>query len=365
VLLNNLSGSIKPGFCALMGPSGAGTPPTALLSFEQPILARPALHNDNIHYMYAGKSSLMNSLAYRLNNVSVEGDRLLNGAPYSMETLKQCAGYVLQDDILSELLTVEETLAYTATLRLPKEWTKAEVAARVDEVITDMGLNHARHTVVGGVTLKGLSGGERKRVSIGLDLLTNPRLIFLDEPTSGLDSATALSICSLLKDLSARRNTTVVATLHQPSAKIFALFTDLILLKAGNVVYHGSPKGAVTFFESHGYPCAAMENPADHVMDVLTELPVEKLLTDEVRAAQVAESMVEGSGLSMEPRAKQSWVRQYSVLVRRNLREARNGWRTLAVQLAVATFMGLVVGGYMFGAGNDLETTTSVSFVSV
>lgn len=128
-------------------------------------------------------------------------------------------------------LTVEETLFYAAELRLPSTMTSAEKKERVEEVITKLGLVRCRKTIIGDPMKRGISGGERKRVAVAIELLTRPRLLFLDEPTSGLDSVTAASLCGLLRDLAHSGQCTVITTIHQPQSKIFNMFDDLILLK--------------------------------------------------------------------------------------------------------------------------------------
>ena len=216
-LLNNISGAIAGGLWAVMGPSGSG------------------------------KSTLLNTLACRLDvNTVVEGEMRLNGAPYDNAELKRIAGYVMQDDLLNGYLTVEETLMYTAKLRLPRTFTNKQRKARVNEVMADLGLSHVNNVIVGTPLKKGISGGERKRLCVGMQLLNHPQLLFLDEPTSGLDSVTALDLLRTFHGLAHSRPqekaVTIVCSIHQPQAKIFNLFDSLILLKAGNIIYQGPRK---------------------------------------------------------------------------------------------------------------------------
>lgn len=128
-------------------------------------------------------------------------------------------------------LTVEETLFYAAELRLPSNMSSKEKQNRIDDVIQKLGLDKCRHTIIGDPMKRGISGGERKRTAVAIELLTRPRLLFLDEPTSGLDSVTAASLCGLLRDLAHSGQCTVITTIHQPQTKIFNMFDDLILLK--------------------------------------------------------------------------------------------------------------------------------------
>lgn len=192
----------------------------------------------------------MNTLACRLDvNTVVEGEMRLNGAPYDNAELKRVSGYVIQDDLLDGFLTVEETLMYTAKLRLPRTFTNKQRKERVHDVMADLGLSHVHNVIVGTPLKKGISGGERKRVCVGMQLLNRPQLLFLDEPTSGLDSVTALDLLQTFHGLAHGRSqekaVTIVCSIHQPQSKIFNLFDSLILLKAGNIIYQGPRKQAM------------------------------------------------------------------------------------------------------------------------
>lgn len=186
-------------------------------------------------------------MACRLDvNTVAEGEIHLNGAPYDNAELKRLSGYVMQDDLLNGYLTVEETLMFTAELRLPRGFTKKERNERVEEVLGDLGLNYVRKDVVGTPSKQGISGSERKRLCVAMQLLNRPQLLFLDEPTTGLDSVTALDLLYTLHALahgkSQAKAVTIVCSIHQPQAKIFNLFDSIVLLKAGHIIYQGSRK---------------------------------------------------------------------------------------------------------------------------
>lgn len=153
--------------------------------------------------------------------------------------------YVTQEDVLMGTLTVQETLTYSAQLRLPSDLKKPEVYEVVESVISEMGLEDCAGNLVGNWHLRGISGGEKKRLSIALEILTQPRLLFLDEPTSGLDSAAAFFVVEVLKNLAAAGGRTVVCSVHQPSSEVFAQFDDLCLLSSGETIYFGEAKTAV------------------------------------------------------------------------------------------------------------------------
>jgi ABC-type multidrug transport system ATPase subunit len=163
-------------------------------------------------------------------------------------------------------MTVREAVVFAAFLRLPASMTSTEKYARVDEVLRWLSLTHVANQVIGAPERKGISGGERRRVSIAMELVRNPPLLFADEPTSGLDSFTAYQCASILADIAHKHQRTIVATLHQPSSEIFALFDDLILLEAGHVVYAGEAQGALPYFQRIcGIQTPPHTNPSDMI----------------------------------------------------------------------------------------------------
>ncbi|KAK4283280.1 hypothetical protein QN277_000247 [Acacia crassicarpa] len=234
-VLEGLTGYAEPGtFTALMGPSGSG------------------------------KSTLLDALSSRLAaNAFLSGSILLNGrkAKLSFGT----AAYVTQDDNLIGTLTVRETISYSARLRMPDKMPSSDKRALVESTIIAMGLQDCADTVIGNWHLRGISGGEKRRVSIALEILMRPRLLFLDEPTSGLDSASAFFVTQTLRAL-ARDGRTVIASIHQPSSEVFELFDQLYLLSGGKTVYFGQASEAYEFFAQAGFPCPALRNPSDHFL---------------------------------------------------------------------------------------------------
>ncbi|XP_078427397.1 white-brown complex-like protein [Wolffia australiana] len=234
-VLEGLTGYAEPGsLMALMGPSGSG------------------------------KSTLLDALSGRLAaNAFQSGSILLNGrkAKLSFGT----AAYVTQDDTLIGTLTVRETILYSAALRLPDKMPWKNKRDLVDSTINEMGLQDCADTVIGNWHLRGVSGGEKRRVSIAIEILMRPRLLFLDEPTSGLDSASAFFVTQTLRGLS-RDGRTVIASIHQPSSEVFELFDKLYLLSGGKTVYFGKTSDACDFFAQSGFPCPALRNPSDHYL---------------------------------------------------------------------------------------------------
>ncbi|KAK0214526.1 P-loop containing nucleoside triphosphate hydrolase protein [Armillaria fumosa] len=224
----------------------------------------------------SGKSSLLNLMAQRiqstLRTTYIAGGRMtLNGILAEPEVMSTLCSYVTQDDsALLPYLTVHETLQFAAALRLPRSMSKEERQQRVDEVILKMGLKGCRHILIGNELLKGISGGEKRRVSIAVQVLTEPQVLMLDEPTSGLDAFTAASILDVLAQL-AKEGRTIITTLHQSSSELYKRFGNVLLLaKGGRVAYSGPANEMLDYMSSVGFECPSIMNPADFVLDVVS-----------------------------------------------------------------------------------------------
>jgi len=149
--------------------------------------------------------------------------------------------YVYQEDVLLPTLTVRETLLFAVKLHSKAHSRHRRQAAQlVEDLLRELSLSKVADSRVGGELLRGISGGERRRLSVGLELITEPRILFLDEPTSGLDSHAALLVMSMLHDMAARRNSVVICTIHQPRSSIFNRFHRLLLLAEGRRLFFGT-----------------------------------------------------------------------------------------------------------------------------
>ncbi|KAL9847018.1 broad substrate specificity ATP-binding cassette transporter ABCG2-like [Geothlypis trichas] len=236
-ILHNVNGIMKPGLNAILGPTGSG------------------------------KSSLLDVLAARKDPAGLSGEVLIDGIPQP-PNFKCISGYVVQDDVVMGTMTVRENLQFSAALRLPSSISIKEKEERVTQIINELGLSKVADAKVGTELIRGVSGGERKRTNIGMELITEPPVLFLDEPTTGLDASTANAVLILLKKLS-RRGRTIIFSIHQPRYSIFKLFDSLTLLASGKVLYHGPAKHALEYFSSIGYECEPFNNPADFFLDVI------------------------------------------------------------------------------------------------
>jgi len=221
----------------------------------------------------AGKTTFLNALAHQAHNSSschVSGDVLIFGEKMSKKAYKKYCGYVWQEDLLMPYLTVMETLMFYAHIRLPPSMTMSEKRKQVERTIAKLGLEHCRNTLIGNASVRGISGGEKRRVSIAVELIKDPQVLFLDEPTSGLDAKTSLTVMQTLHTLAHKHNHTILCTIHQPRSQIFDLFDRLILMTRGHVVYSGPAANTIEHFRQLGHSCPQYDNPADYFIDVLT-----------------------------------------------------------------------------------------------
>ncbi|CAB9504093.1 Putative white-brown complex homolog protein 30 [Seminavis robusta] len=217
----------------------------------------------------AGKTSLLNALCGRAFYGAVEGKIWINGNIASIEEHKDAVGFVPQDDTVYAELTVKENLIYSGKFRSERGTDILDIEDRADSTLAKLGLARVANTIVGDVTRRGVSGGEKKRVNIGVELMGLPSIIFLDEPTSGLDASSALLVMSSLKKLVDQSGVTVCAVIHQPRKVIFDLFDSLILLSVGGkMCFHGPTDKAKDYFQSRGYHLPVGESVADWLIDI-------------------------------------------------------------------------------------------------
>lgn len=222
----------------------------------------------------AGKTTLLNTLTFRnSSNVIVSGQRAANGIPINSSTLASLSAYVQQDDLFIGTLTVREHLIFQALVRMDRHIPIYQRMQRVEDVIADLALAKCQNTVIGTPgRIKGVSGGEMKRLSFASEVLTNPPVMFCDEPTSGLDSFMAQNVVTVLKNM-ANKKKTIICTIHQPSSEVYAMFDKILLMAEGRVAFLGSPAQANDFFSSLGAACPSNYNPADYYIQLLAVVP--------------------------------------------------------------------------------------------
>ncbi|KAM7334898.1 hypothetical protein ACRRTK_005375 [Alexandromys fortis] len=358
-ILSDINGIMKPGLNAILGPTGGG------------------------------KSSLLDVLAARKDPRGLSGDVLINGAPQPAN-FKCTSGYVVQDDVVMGTLTVRENLQFSAALRLPTTMKNHEKNERINMVIKELGLEKVADSKVGTQFIRGVSGGERKRTSIGMELITDPSILFLDEPTTGLDSSTANAVLLLLKRMS-KHGRTIIFSIHQPRYSIFKLFDSLTLLASGKLMFHGPAQAALEYFASAGYQCEPYNNPADFFLDVINgdssavvlnreEEPQRENKTEEPskREKPIIENLAEfyaNSSIYRETKAEldrlprnqkkkgilafkettytTSFCHQLRWIARRSFKNLLGNPQASVAQLIVTTVLALIIGAIYFDLKND------------
>ncbi|CAN6679713.1 unnamed protein product [Malus baccata var. baccata] len=339
MILQEVTGYAQPGeMLAIMGPSGSG------------------------------KSTLLDALAGRLSsNTQQTGEILINGRK---ETLAfGTSAYVTQDDTLMTTLTVREAVYYSAQLQLPDSMSQAEKKERAEMTIREMGLQDSMDTRIGGWSIKGLSGGQKRRVSICIEILTRPKLLFLDEPTSGLDSAASYHVMNRIVKLAHRDGRTVIASIHQPSSEVFDLFQNLCLLSSSRTVYFGLASMAEQFFASNGFPCPTLRNPSDHYLRTINkdfDVDIEQGLGGKTSTEEAINILIQSyknsniykqvqlqvasisqqKGGTLEKGSQASFVTQCLVLTRRSFvnmyRDLGYYWLRLAIYIALCLCVGTI-----------------------
>ena len=323
----------------------------------------------------SGKTSMLNAMSHRINDRRLEtsGTTVYNGDS-RLSSIR--SAYVQQLDILLPTLTVRETLQYSADLRLPPPITAQERHKIVEEVILELGLKECANTRIGNNAQKGCSGGEKRRTSLGVQMLSNPSVLFCDEVTTGLDATSAFQLVKTLKYL-ASKGRTIVTTIHQPRSEIWGLFDHLVLLSGGSPIYSGSTNESLPYFEDLGYGLPEFVNPAEHLID----LAAVDLRSPELESTSL--SRVEALKLSWKitlenQRAEEKWsekmdeppndvsgvppsrTRQASFLRQAQVQTARTvvtTWRDpigVAGSLLIALGLGIIAGWIFYNVDESL-----------
>jgi len=325
-VLKGISGRVRPGeLLALMGPSGSG------------------------------KTTLLNVIGDRVRNKKdITGTILFNGRKMSRYVRRYMA-FVLQDDLLFAHLTVRETLRYAALLKLPNTMKWKDKIATVENVIKLLRLERCANTKIGGPFARGVSGGERKRCSIGVEMLNNPSILMMDEPTSGLDSFVAAQVIEMLKEIAVKEGRTIIVSIHQPSTQVFYTFDRLLLLDDGRVVFRGPLSKLVPMFEDYHVPPPPNYNPSDYMMEIMAN---RRDLVDEwvenMKQQYVEESALEADNPTNElegvpnfeklPIYEMNFFQQFAILFVRSFKQqffTIISWNNIFQALTISVLSGL------------------------
>ncbi|CAG8351186.1 unnamed protein product [Penicillium salamii] len=219
-----------------------------------------------------GKTTLLNVLARRAasSGAKVIGETYVNDSQVDSKTFQRMTSYVEQEDALIGSLTVQETLKFAADLSLTGSVPKIQRMERIRTLLKAFGIQKQANTLVGTPIRKGISGGQKRRVSVASQLITCPKILFLDEPTSGLDSTASYEVISYAKELARVNNLIIIASIHQPSTTTFKLFDKLLLLSSGRTCYFGKTEDTESYFDSIGYSIPLQTNPAEFLLDLVS-----------------------------------------------------------------------------------------------
>ncbi|XP_026470958.1 ATP-binding cassette sub-family G member 1-like [Ctenocephalides felis] len=330
-ILKGVSGSFRAGeVTAVLGPSGAG------------------------------KTTLVNILSGLITSGST-GCIRTNGVAREMKRFRKMSSYIMQDDLLQPRLTVRESMEIAVELKLGHSVDEKDKAAVVHEVTSSLGLKSCMNT-----RSENLSGGQRKRLSVALELVSNPPVIFLDEPTTGLDIVAIKNMVNLLRML-AGQGRTIICTIHQPTASLLSFFNRLYVVADGYCVYQGSPSRLVPFMSNVNLQCPITHNPADFVIEVL-HLDKENIKTMSRAIANGKQSEIEHNDNSIEvsdmiSRSNKTenfeidfystFNTQFRVLLKRRLIQISRNTTSLWIQLIHHIISAVLIGGIFFDIGQD------------
>ncbi|CAL9189301.1 unnamed protein product [Musa hybrid cultivar] len=329
----------------LLHPCRRSPPPHYILR-DVSLTARPGEILAIVGPSGAGKSTLLDVLAAR--TAPTAGYVRLNSSPLHPASFRRLSAHVPQHDASLPLLTVFETFAFAARLLLHR----CHASAIIASLLADLRLSRVAHTRLSG----NLSGGERRRVSIGLSLLRDPSVLLLDEPTSGLDSLSAHLVLQSLRSVAASRCTTVVLSIHQPSSRLLSSIDSLLLLSNGSVIHHGSLSSLDRFLLSSGFSAPSQINPLEFAMEVLHQLPHPTTATVKAQrasAAKLKESRIEGEELSVH--YSSSRVREIVTLYGRCWKLVYRTKQLLLANTLEALIVGLLLGTIYINVSFDDE----------
>eukprot|EP00850_Spirogloea_muscicola_P012935 SM000085S23285 [mRNA] locus=s85:456020:458587:+ [translate_table: standard] len=271
----------------------------------------------------------------------------------------------MQDDALFPMLSVRETLLFSARLRLPASMTAAEKRERVDMLVDELGLRGCADTKIGNEEVRGVSGGERRRVSIGVDLIHDPAVLFLDEPTSGLDSTSALNVVQNLHNIAEQRKRTVILTIHQPSFRILELIHSYLVLARGHSIYHGSLADLPSHFREYGRAVPEHVNVLEYALDLIEEQqdgpeglqPLVDFHRQRGKDALKSLSLLSSSMgvLAERPEYASGFLGETAVLADRNFKNIFRTKELFGARIGLMLATGLTMGSLFFDAKYSLK----------
>ncbi|XP_023019227.1 ATP-binding cassette subfamily G member 4 [Leptinotarsa decemlineata] len=345
-LLKSISGKFQSGeLTAIMGPSGAG------------------------------KSTLLNILAAYVT-AGVKGSIKINGKPRQMKLFNKLSSYIMQEDLVQPRLSVRESMVIAAELKLGSTIGHQEKLAVVDEVIEILGLEKCYDT-----RTEHLSGGQRRRLAVALELVNNPPVIFLDEPTTGLDNVAIKQCIGFLHKIT-KLGRTVICTIHQPPSSLFQNFDQVYVMADGYCVFNGSPSKLVPFMSSANFICPPTSTPADYIIELVqsnsenvtvlqnriqngksnVKDDIEKTFIDTncYDISEIYQDTTEAKTSSDNVEFPTSFWTQFQILLYRMFTQQRRNKTMLYIQFFHHLVSGILLGGIFIGTGNKASQTMSV-----
>ncbi|XP_065356937.1 ATP-binding cassette subfamily G member 4 [Calliphora vicina] len=336
----------------------------------------------------AGKTSMLNVLSgFKASGVS--GNFLINGEERNLLEFRKMSSYIPQEFAMLDLLTVQETLKVSTDLKLSTQTKQPEKEQIINDILHMLNMERSRHTLV-----RNLSGGERKRLSIGVELVTNPPIMFFDEPTSGLDSVASFQVLTYLRRL-ARDGRLIVCVVHQPSSRLMQLFDDILVMSGGRVLYSGAQEQMIQCFQKASFECPQYYNPADFVLEVSSDLDNPNLnrLIENNQLKHILKSIssngTETTGLltnssshisvdmknlaaitnctshcALRPKEQVTVCRQFEVLMKRSMISMCRNMIAVQLRIIMHIVVAILLGIVFWDIGNDgAKALTNSSFI--
>lgn len=315
----------------------------------------------------AGKSTLLNILnGFQQGRLTGEINYIGNKGTQNWNKYKKDSCYIQQTDYLYDLFTVQESMMIAAYLKI------GNVTHKFRHMLTENILKRLNLTKTKDTMISGLSGGQKKRLSIALELIDNPPIMFLDEPTTGLDSLASFQCVSALQSL-AKNGRTIICTIHQPSAMIYEMFDHIYLIVDGQCMYAGTPANTVSYFARQGFQCPKYHNPADYMLDVvngeygnydnqlitMAKHHCQRVLTP-LKHCMIKEMSFDERNVQVLSTIKPpSEITKFMILVRRSMLLMYRDWTMVHLKMIILFFMAILLGLIFEHTGDDSSKTFS------
>ena len=302
----------------------------------------------------SGKTSLISILTGKIKNVNIEGILKFNNNLFDKSLINNISAFVDQNDILSPNLTTYELLEFCVNLKL-KDLNNLEKKEKINNLLFNLDLNEQKNVIIGNNEKKGLSGGQKKRLSIALEIINDPNLIFLDEPTSGLDTYNAFNVINILKNMT-ENNKTIIVILHQPASEIFNLLDNILILDDGNLCYCDEKDNFISYIKNLGFECPIYTNPLDYLfMNLLHTKYNAKTLIDYYNNNQktnineinvineIDENHENNDIIEIKKNTNKQFYKDFKIILTRKFKEIYRNKRSFKVKIIQSIFLAIII----------------------